>query len=363
MTSKKRKYGDLSARQPPTSDPSLLDDVFAAFTGKRPVVDEQAEGLLISTAGPVPDQTRTAPVPVPKTSQTSTKPVPATAPERDFNRRANSLEREALPAGLFPGSSKKIYDALYFRTRGAVKPVRTIQATRRDIMQWTGIKNVKTIHDHTRRLIGAGLIHVSKIAGDHEGSVYEVFLPEEANQYQTHTSTAPEPRPSGNMVLDPDQKMVRVGMGNLIENKHTSADPKTFIKTNTESDDDDAALAELNAALKQAAKELTGKDVSPAESARWRELAEVLITEAKIAGARTTVSSFPAFLAEHLRRRLWKKDKNQLESEGRTEAKQTPAAPSLTEEQIKSCPDCGGSTWYYPEGPEKGIKRCRHEKI
>jgi hypothetical protein len=260
MTSKKRKYGDLSARQLPTSDPSLLDDVFAAFTGKRPVVDDQTVDLPNSAIEPIPDQARTAPVPVPNPSQTSTKPVPNTAPERDFNRRANSLEREALPAGLFPGSSKKIYDALYFRTRGAVKPVRTLQATRRDIMQWTGIKNVKTIHDHTRRLLAAGLIHVSKIAGDHEGSVYEVFLPEESDQYQTRTSTAPVPRPSGNLVLDPDQKMVRVGMGNLIENKDTYVGPKTFIKTNTERDDDDAALAGLNAALKQAAKEITGRE-------------------------------------------------------------------------------------------------------
>ena len=36
MTSKKRKYGDLSARPLPSEDPSLIDDVFAAFTGTRP---------------------------------------------------------------------------------------------------------------------------------------------------------------------------------------------------------------------------------------------------------------------------------------------------------------------------------------
>jgi hypothetical protein len=35
MTSKKRKYGDLSARPLPNEDPSLIDDVFAAFTGMR----------------------------------------------------------------------------------------------------------------------------------------------------------------------------------------------------------------------------------------------------------------------------------------------------------------------------------------
>jgi hypothetical protein len=27
------------------------------------------------------------------------------------------------------------------------------------------------------------------------------------------------------------------------------------------------------------------------------------------------------------------------------------------------CPDCGGSGYYYPEGVEKGVKICKHEKL
>jgi hypothetical protein len=46
MTSKKRKYGDLSARPLPTEDPSLIDDVFAAFTGTRPT------GVLAESPSP-----------------------------------------------------------------------------------------------------------------------------------------------------------------------------------------------------------------------------------------------------------------------------------------------------------------------
>src|SRR5215207_8888115 len=63
----------------------------------------------------------------PKIVQSQPKPSPI-APERNFNKRANSLEHSALPSGLFPGASKKIYDALYVRTRGAVVPARTVQA-------------------------------------------------------------------------------------------------------------------------------------------------------------------------------------------------------------------------------------------
>jgi len=35
-SNKKRKYGDLSARPIPVTDPSLLEDVFQAFTGRKP---------------------------------------------------------------------------------------------------------------------------------------------------------------------------------------------------------------------------------------------------------------------------------------------------------------------------------------
>jgi hypothetical protein len=306
-------------------------------------------------------QSRTAPLPVPEPSQTSIRQAPNTAPDRDFNKRANSLEREALPAGVFPGSSKKIYDALYFRTRGAVKPVRTIQATRRDLMQWTGIRNVKTIHDHTRRLATAGLVGVVKLDGDHEGSVYEVFLPEESHPHQSRTSTAPIPVPNRNMVADPYQKTVRDGMGNPVENKETYIEPKTSFKTNTERSDDDAALAGLIATIKTTSKEITGKELSASEGDRWKELAEVLMAELKIAAARTTVSSVPAFMAEHLRRRLWKIDKKQARAEGRELPDEVVSQSSSVD--ASKCPDCGGSGWWYPEGEGKGVAKCKHDKL
>jgi hypothetical protein len=311
-----------------------------------------------------PNHTRTTPVPepVPEATQTSTRPAPPTAPNRDFNKRANSLEREALPAGMFPGSSKKIYDALYFRTRGAVKPVRSIQATRRDIMQWTDIKNVKTIHDHTRRLVAAGLIVIAKLEGDHEGSVYEVILPEESNQYHARTSTTPVPAPSRDSVPLPYQNSVRVGMGNPIESKDIYVASQTSYKTNTERSDDDTALAGLFTVIKTTSKEITGKDLSPTESDRWKELAEVLMAELKIAAARTTVSNVPAFLAEHLRRRLWKIDKKQARAEGRELPDEITTKPQSSVE-TRSCPDCGGSGWWYPEGEAKGVAKCKHEKL
>jgi hypothetical protein len=130
-------------------------------------VDTVAEILSLpteATSAVDPDQTRTStrPVPEPYQYQTRTGAVPegnqsqgvqppaqvespapaqragqktarpkskaAAAPERDFGRVANSITRDALPAGAFPGSSKKIYDVLYLRTRAAVTPVRSVRA-------------------------------------------------------------------------------------------------------------------------------------------------------------------------------------------------------------------------------------------
>jgi hypothetical protein len=114
--------------------------------------------------------------------------------------------------------------------------------------------------------------------------------------------------------------------------------------------------------FRQAVKDVTGREASPpAEADRWGELAELLITELKIAAGRTTVSSVPAFLAEHLRRRLFKKDKRQLDAERSSEGQSEPVA-AITGD-ISKCPDCFGTGMWYPGGFEKGVARCGHEKL
>ena len=77
------------------------------------------------------------------------------------------------------------------------------------------------------------------------------------------------------------------------------------------------------------------------------------------AGPMYKVDSVPAFLAEHLRRRLWKKEKRQIEAE----ASNSSAAASARDVDASKCPDCFGTGMWYPEGFEKGVARCRHEKL
>ena len=265
------------------------------------------------------------------------------------------MERSALPLGLFPGASKKIYDALYVRTRGAVVPARMVQARHRELLAWSGVRDVKTIKTHLNKLRELGLITWKTMKGEHEGSFYEVFLPEEASPNPAQTQ--PNPGPDQKTDLDLAQKTVWAGLPNRVDSKDFNTSDKTSFKTNTENDDDEA-FAELVAALKKVSKEITGRRPSQAEAARWGELAEVLATELKIAAGRTTISSVPAFLAEHLRRRLWKKDKQQIDDEGARE--QTGAAAKL---DASKCPDCFGTGMWYPEGFEKGVAKCLHLKL
>lgn len=297
----------------------------------------------------------------------TTYAAPPVAPERDFTRVANSILREALSAGIFTGKSKQVYDYLYSQTRGYVTPRRSVRLPMGRLMLAAGIGSDRTLRNNLRRLIDAGLVTVTEIGGSQGGNEFTVFLPGEVTPTTGTTPTTPttfdHPYPLQKVGVVPVVESERGDRGLNVDNQATYGKDNTSFKTNTKTNDDDAALAGLNEALKLAAKEITGREPSAVESARWRELAEVLVMEAKMASTRTTVSSFPAFLAEHLRRRLWKKDKSQIEADERTAETKETESVSLTEEQIKSCTDCGGSNWYYPEGPEKGIKRCKHEKL
>lgn len=298
-------------------------------------------------------------------NQEASKDAAPIAPQRDFTRVANSIVREAIPSGAFGGKSKQLYDYLYQRTRGAVVPRRTIRIPKDKLMKGAGIGSEVTLRTNLVKLNISGLIIERVFAGTHGGNEYEVFLPEELNPTGATPSTPSTPSrdtdpPQFLEPLPPLETTPSRGGLNPMESVVSEA-PNTFFKTIEEFDDDDAALAGLVATLRTATKEITGREVSAAERERWREVAEVLVAELRIAAARTTVSSVPAFLAEHLRRRLWKVDKRQAHAEGMElpdDALKT--APSL---DIAHCPDCGGSGWWYPEGPDKGVKKCKHENL
>jgi hypothetical protein len=113
--------------------------------------------------------------------------------------------------------------------------------------------------------------------------------------------------------------------------------------------------------LRESAREITGRQSSASEAVKWRELAEVLVTELRIAAGRTAVSSVPAFLAEHLKRRLWKLE-NRKQPQAGTEGAEARGS-MVTQAEARACPDCFGTGMYYPGGFEKGVAKCKHERL
>jgi hypothetical protein len=339
---------EVNAGSPSTSSPSSNPSV----TSKSSTTSNTSAP---STASP-PLEIES---PAPTESRPAVRSAPGVAPERDFQRIPNSITRRALPEGLFRGKSKQVWDFLWSVSRGTVVPSRTVRKSRREIKAGSGLGSMVTVDAALEHLQNVGLIAIKPSIGSLVGNEYEVFTPEEA--YTRLSSIASTTSPIQNMVNLDVPESGNTSRTQLAENTGGYSPPKTSFKTNTENDDDEA-FAKFILVLQEAAKQVTGKRLNPSDKERLGELAELLATELKIAAARTTnVSSVPAFLTEHLRRRLWKVDKKQVSGEGKPET--SSAKTALSNEEARNCPDCGGSGMYYPEGYEKGVAKCRHEKL
>lgn len=313
----KNQITPASNHSPPvTTTPQLTRENPQVLTTHKPLLSAQ-EGLSTSHHQS-PPVTTTPPY---EQSQLISSTA-LHAPTKDFNRRANSLERDALPSGVFPGSSKKVYDALYLRTRGAIVPKRMIQASRRDLLEWTGIRNLKTIDNHIRYLMAVGLIVRHWELGSNEGSSYEVVLPEERE------SNHSPPLPTTGEESPPDttsqktgsgytQKLGSGGEGQTIENAATYRNHNTI---NTIDDDTHTETLEgFIRIIVEASRSVVGGEFNDTEQERlrWQDLGQLLADELKYAAQRTIgISSVPAFLTTHLRRRLAQRSEKSDISEG-----------------------------------------------
>jgi hypothetical protein len=268
----------------------------------------------------------------------------------------NSVTRRAIPEGLFRGKSKQVWDYLWSVTRGAIVPNRSTRRSRREIKAGSGLGSMVTVDAALEHLENVGLIAVKPSIGSLTGNEYEVFTPEEASTSTSSTTSSTRITQKVD-VLDVLESSTS-STTQLVENTGSLGSPNTSFKTE-EIKPDDEAFAEFAAAVKKTALEITGKEPTQAEASRWGEVAEVLMTELRIAAGRTTVSSVPAFLAEHLRRRLWKKEKRQIEAEAAEQKTSTPARKV----DASKCPDCFGTGMFYPNGFDKGVARCTHAKL
>lgn len=280
---KEQPKRQIKVREPKKAQPDT-------FANLRPLPQahpiEEIMGLTTTTPHHSPPVTTTQQQSPPLTSQ----PL---APTRDFNKRANSLERDALPEGLFTGSSKKIYDALYLRTRGAVVPRKRVRASRKDLLEWTGIKNLKTIDAQLRLLMAVGLVVRHWERGQIEGSEYEVLLPEEAQSLTTTPHDSPAATTSQNLSGGYTQTLGTGGNSQTIESTAASGTDQTSSKTSVKTDDED--LTRFDEIIRKRARMLIGRTVK-GEGERWARLANVIMDIVERAAGRTEqVSSVPAF--------------------------------------------------------------------
>lgn len=287
----------------------------------------------------VPESKATADI---KTSNDSFTPVPqyrstavpeyrnSIVPEARFYKKANEAS-DQLDRHLTAAESK-VFDQLLRLTVGHHKDERQVRIS--VLQQRTGYGSDKTIRMALAGLELKGVIARIGRPNNPGGDIYRIL---------SYSGTAvPEYRSNSGKIY----------RSTAVE---FTGELKTDLKEQTT---DDEAFAGFVSSFKEAILELTGREVSPAERTRFDELAEVLLTELRIAAGRTTVSSVPAFLAEHLRRRLWKKEKRQLESEG------VGGRPAPTEKvDASACPDCFGTGMWYPEGFDQGVARCQHDKL
>jgi hypothetical protein len=255
-------------------------------------------------------------------------------PTSNFYRKANEVV-DQLDRKLTPAESK-VFDHLIRLSVGFNKDWCQVRIS--TLQGRTGYRSDKTVRAAINGLIVKGRIARRTHHNNPLGDEYQIRRYSGNTEVPQYRSTPAENTP----VLE----------SKITGQLNTDLKEKRF-------DDDDAFAAFVNS-WREATREITGRETSQSESERWRELADVLITELKIAAARTTISSVPAFLSEHLRRRLWKKDKQQLSEEVKGDTISKPTERNI---DISKCPDCGGSGMYYPGGYEKGVAKCRHESL
>jgi hypothetical protein len=251
-------------------------------------------------------------------------------PQEKFYKKANEVA-DHIDRTLTPAESK-VFEQLIRLSIGFNKDVCRVRVS--VLMERTGYNSDKTVRAALRGLELKGRIKRLSARNSPLGDEYKIL------SYSGNTGV-------------PEYRSTAVENTAVLGSKVTGQ-LNTSIK---DQNIDDEAFAELAGAFRQITTELTGKTPTGAESAKWKELAEVLIAELRIAAGRTTVSNVPAFMSEHLRRRLWKMDKKQAAREGKELPDQTTSTP---QEVPAHCPDCQGTGWWYPKGTENGVAKCKH---
>jgi hypothetical protein len=229
-----------------------------------------------------------------------------TSPERDFTKTPNSIGRHVMAKGLFKGKSKQIYDYLWTASRGSINPMRTVRKTHGEIQEGSGIGSLNTIKNGLKYLQQIGLINKTSAVGEASGNIYEIFTPEEVNLTASDRPVRPVSSVSSvrQELVEPVRPEIdRTNLTQASLESISYKDAKTSFKDIENNDDE--PFGEMIETLAKVFEKVSGKPPQKSDATKLNELAELLAMELEIAAARTkSISNVPAFLTEHLRRRL-----------------------------------------------------------
>ena len=272
-------------------------------------------------------------------------------------------------------SEAQVYSVMYRETISKNMRERHFGPT--ELMKKTGIRSDRTVRRAIDGLLAKLSIEITAYAeGSPLGPRYRIHKPKDIEQRRktagleidqfTKRILTPVDTPVTTPVATGDKNYRGTGVENTpvtgVENAgvykyvndHLGSQPTTGGSSSNNPLADDEAFAK---SLREVEKELTGKKSSPEA---WEQFFELIVTELRIAAARTeSISSVPAFLTEHLRRRLFKRSRDEMEGQGRGGLETLPTEAV----NASKCPDCGSTGWWYPDGPEKGVARCVHMKL
>jgi len=203
-----------------------------------------------------------------------------------------------------------------------------------ELIKKTGIRSRNTVHKALYGLVEKLSVEVvSEAKGNPLGPRYRVYKPQVIEQRRksaglkidqqtkriVECGSIPAGIPAGTPPAIPknwDTTLPEIGIAGIpkigiVLNKENTSDVESRSPTSSSvnslaaSDDEAVALSDLHSILCEATRKLTGRAPKAGERGAWAELARVIVAELKEAAARAeSVSSVPAFLTEHLRRKL-----------------------------------------------------------
>ena len=221
------------------------------------------------------------------------------SPRRDFQKIPNSIIREALPERLFRGKSKQVWDYLWSISRGAITPGRTLKKSRNEIKNGSGLGSMVTVDAALLHLESVGLIAKRQAIGSPGGNEYEIFSLEEAAA--NFTSIAP----SQAAAIGETGHFSNAGDA---PNNEAAPTSRAFAQAH---EAHPGIMQDFAAVLLAAGETVLGAElpVNSQERKHWRTLGELLAEELKEAAQKAkSVTSVPAFLTAHLKRKLKAKE-------------------------------------------------------